>query len=238
MGYFPTYALGNVLSLQFFERALQDFSDLPEQFARGEFSALLSWFKDKIHRHGRKFTAIELFGPGHPGPAVLPPVRTWLTSSGNSPKSMGYDLKDGGAGEDNAALRLCWLLSAPRLWAKLPCPCAWLRIFGGEIISADSRQVYRGLDIGTDKPSPQEQVLVPHHLLDVVDPDEVLTLAEFQAQAYSTIEVVHRRQRLPMLVGGTGQWVWAVVEGWGDSPGSPRSCVPGRAGGSSPGCRH
>jgi tRNA dimethylallyltransferase len=87
--------------------------------------------------------------------------------------------------------------------------------FEGEIISADSRQIYRGLDIGTDKPSPEQQTLFPHHLLDVVNPDEVLTLAEFQERAYAAIDAVHGRNRLPLLVGGTGQWVWAVVEGWG-----------------------
>jgi tRNA dimethylallyltransferase len=87
--------------------------------------------------------------------------------------------------------------------------------FNGEIISADSRQIYRGLDIGTDKPGPEQRALAPHHLLDVVDPDQVLTLAEFQERAYAAIDTVHRRQRLPLLVGGTGQWVWSVVEGWG-----------------------
>ncbi|HXV98712.1 MAG TPA: carboxypeptidase M32, partial [Anaerolineae bacterium] len=60
MGYFPTYTLGNVLSLQFYEQTLKDIPDLPEQFSRGEFEALFGWFKDKIHRHGRKFTANEL----------------------------------------------------------------------------------------------------------------------------------------------------------------------------------
>ena len=60
IGYFPTYTLGNVLSLQFYDRTLQDIPDLPDQFARGEFGALLAWFRDKIHRHGRKFTANEL----------------------------------------------------------------------------------------------------------------------------------------------------------------------------------
>jgi carboxypeptidase Taq len=60
IGYFPTYTLGNILSLQFYNQTLQDMPDLPEQFARGEFGALLDWFKDKIHRHGRKFTANEL----------------------------------------------------------------------------------------------------------------------------------------------------------------------------------
>ena len=60
MGYFPTYTLGNVLSLQFYQQTLKDMPDLPEQFSRGEFGALLAWFKEKIHRHGRKFTANEL----------------------------------------------------------------------------------------------------------------------------------------------------------------------------------
>lgn len=60
IGYFPTYTLGNILSLQFYNQILQDIPDLPEQFARGEFEALLDWFREKIHRHGRKFTANEL----------------------------------------------------------------------------------------------------------------------------------------------------------------------------------
>jgi carboxypeptidase Taq len=60
IGYFPTYSLGTVLSLQFYQQTLGDIPDLPEQFARGEFGALLAWFKEKIHRHGRKYTANEL----------------------------------------------------------------------------------------------------------------------------------------------------------------------------------
>ncbi|MCB0209968.1 MAG: carboxypeptidase M32 [Anaerolineae bacterium] len=60
MGYFPTYTLGNILSLQFYSKALQDIPDLPEQFSKGDFRALLGWFKEHIHRHGRKFTANEL----------------------------------------------------------------------------------------------------------------------------------------------------------------------------------
>lgn len=88
------------------------------------------------------------------------------------------------------------------------------RDFDIEIISADSRQIYRYLDIGTAKPTPQEQAVAPHHLLNVVDPDQVLTLAQFQGRAYAIIEAVQQRGRLPVLVGGTGQWVRAVVEGW------------------------
>lgn len=87
--------------------------------------------------------------------------------------------------------------------------------FQGEIISADSRQVYRELDIGTAKPTPEEQSLAVHHLIDVVDPDQMLGLAEFQEMAYTAINDVLSRDRVPFLVGGTGQWVKGVNEGWG-----------------------
>jgi tRNA dimethylallyltransferase len=87
--------------------------------------------------------------------------------------------------------------------------------FGGEIISADSRQVYQGMDIGTAKPTPEERTLVPHHLMDVVAPDEAFALAQYQELAYEAIGDVLARGKLPFLVGGTGQYVRAVVEGWG-----------------------
>lgn len=85
---------------------------------------------------------------------------------------------------------------------------------GGEVVSADSRQVYRGMDIGTAKATPEEQARVPHHLLDILDPDQPLSLAEFQEMAYGAIDGVLARGRVPFLVGGTGQYVMAVVEGW------------------------
>lgn len=83
----------------------------------------------------------------------------------------------------------------------------------GEIVSADSRQIYRHMDIGTAKPTPAERARVPHHLIDVVDPDQPLTLAEYQRLAYAAIADIHRRGRLPLLVGGTGLYVRAVLEG-------------------------
>jgi tRNA dimethylallyltransferase len=87
--------------------------------------------------------------------------------------------------------------------------------FRGEIISADSRQIYRGLDIGTAKPTPAELNAAVHHLIDVVKPDQVLGLAEYQVKAYTTIDDILARNGVPFLVGGTGQWVRGVVEGWG-----------------------
>ena len=84
----------------------------------------------------------------------------------------------------------------------------------GEIVSADSRLFYRGMDIGTAKPAPQEMRRVPHHLIDVTDPGQVWSLAVFQRQARKAIADIHRRGKLPFLVGGTGQYMRAVMEGW------------------------
>jgi tRNA dimethylallyltransferase len=86
--------------------------------------------------------------------------------------------------------------------------------FNGEIISADSRQVYTGMDIATAKPSPEELKRVPHHLIDVVKPDAPFTLADFQELATQAIEAVLSRQRLPMLVGGTLLYINALAEGY------------------------
>ena len=83
----------------------------------------------------------------------------------------------------------------------------------GEIISADSRLFYRGMDIGTAKPSPAEQAQATHHLIDLCHPDETITLGDYQRRAYQTINAVLANGRLPILVGGTGQYVKAVVEG-------------------------
>ena len=85
---------------------------------------------------------------------------------------------------------------------------------GGEIVSADSRQVYRYMDIGTAKPTPEEQASVPHHLIDVVSPDEDFSLAQYQQLAYKAIADIHRRHKLALLVGGSGLYVWSVLDGW------------------------
>ncbi len=86
--------------------------------------------------------------------------------------------------------------------------------FGTEIVSADSRQVYIGMDIATAKPSAAEQAAVPHHLIDLVTPDQPNSLGLYQWQAYAAIADIHARDKLPLLVGGTPQYVYAVVEGW------------------------
>ena len=89
------------------------------------------------------------------------------------------------------------------------------QMLDGQVISADSRQVYRDMDIGTAKATPEERARVPHDMIDVVDPDDTLTLAQFQRAAYAAIDGALARGKLPLLVGGSGQYVRAVVEGWG-----------------------
>ncbi len=84
----------------------------------------------------------------------------------------------------------------------------------GEIVNADSRQVYRGMDIGTAKPAPAQLAQVPHHLIDILNPDETLSLAQYQALARAAIADIHQRGRLPLLVGGTGQYITGLIEGW------------------------
>lgn len=88
------------------------------------------------------------------------------------------------------------------------------RHVGGEIVSADSRQVYRGLDLGTGKVTEEEMGGVPHHLLDVVDPNESYSVAQFQRDAYAAIDDILARGKVPLLVGGTGLYVRAVAEGY------------------------
>jgi tRNA dimethylallyltransferase len=83
----------------------------------------------------------------------------------------------------------------------------------GEIVSADSRQIYRGMDIGTGKPTPDQLSRIRHHLIDRIDPDRSYTLAEYQADAYAAIDDIFSRGKQPLLVGGTGLYVRAVTEG-------------------------
>ena len=87
-------------------------------------------------------------------------------------------------------------------------------VINGEIIGADSRQIYKHMDIGTAKPTREDQERAPHHLIDVVTPDNNLSLAKYQQLAYQAITDIHNRKHIPLLVGGTGQYISAVTEGW------------------------
>jgi tRNA dimethylallyltransferase len=83
----------------------------------------------------------------------------------------------------------------------------------GEIVSADSRQIYRGMDIGTGKPRSDQLAQVRHHLIDRVEPDQSYTLAEYQADAYAAIDAIFAEGKQPLLVGGTGLYIRAVTDG-------------------------
>lgn len=86
--------------------------------------------------------------------------------------------------------------------------------FNGEIVNADSRQIYKYMDIGTAKPGRAEREDVQHHLLDIILPDQPYSLALFQEAALRCISDIQETDRLPLLVGGSGQYVWSVLEGW------------------------
>ncbi len=86
--------------------------------------------------------------------------------------------------------------------------------FHAEVISADSRQIYLYMDIGTNKPTPNERASVPHHLIDVVEPDKDFSLAMYHQLADVALEAIQQKGNLPLLVGGSGLYVWSLVEGW------------------------
>lgn len=131
----------------------------------------------------------------------------------NLPSAMGYP--------PSAVIAIV----GPTAAGKTELSLALAEALGGEIVSADSRQIYRGMDIGTAKATAEERARIPHHLLDVVAPDQVLTLAEYQQLAYAAIADIGRRGRLPFLVGGTGQYVQAVVEGWSIPAVAPQAAL-------------
>lgn len=88
------------------------------------------------------------------------------------------------------------------------------KAIGGEIVSADSRYLYRGMDIGTAKPDMEERQGIPHWLIDVADPDETWSLSLFQKASDEAVRDIYSRGKMPILVGGTGQYVRAILEGW------------------------
>lgn len=92
------------------------------------------------------------------------------------------------------------------------------RFFGTEIISADSMQIYRGMDIGTAKPSGQEMKVVPHHLISIIDPDAKFSVGEYVRRARPIIAGLHEQGKIPIVAGGTGLYVRALVDGLCEAP--------------------
>ena len=113
------------------------------------------------------------------------------------------------------------ILVGPTAVGKTELALSLASVLQGEIVSADSRLFYRGMDIGTAKPSREERVRVPHHLIDIVEPNKTLSLADFRSRVQQSIAGIVARGKLPLLVGGTGQYVEAVRAGWNPPPVAP-----------------
>ena len=114
------------------------------------------------------------------------------------------------------------VLTGPTASGKTGAAMALARRLPLEIISADSMQVYRGMDIGTAKPTPEERREIPHHLIDVADPDETYSAGRFVVEASRAIREVRSRGRIPLLSGGTGLYLRALIRGLDPLPSDDR----------------
>lgn len=119
---------------------------------------------------------------------------------------------------DPALLQNCWFLAGPTATGKTPAGIALAQRIGGEIVALDSMTIYRGMDIGTAKPTTVERAAVPHHLLDIRAPHEDFSVGEFIEIADRSCREILSRDRIPLLVGGTGLYLRAVLRGVFDGP--------------------
>ncbi len=110
------------------------------------------------------------------------------------------------------------ILAGPTAVGKSSLALEWADRLGAEVLSADSRQVYRGLDVGTAKPTAEEQARVPHHLIDVRDPGEPYSAGQFLRDARAVLSEVHARGRPAVVVGGSTLYVHALIDGLADLP--------------------
>ncbi|OGD39076.1 MAG: tRNA (adenosine(37)-N6)-dimethylallyltransferase MiaA [Candidatus Aminicenantes bacterium RBG_19FT_COMBO_58_17] len=118
--------------------------------------------------------------------------------------------------------KLVLILLGPTAVGKSSLALFLARRFQGEIINADSMQVYRGFDIGTDKPAAADREEIPHHLLDILDPETQFTAADFARLASEAVRDIHSRRGLPIVVGGTGLYLQALTDGLFPGPGRDR----------------
>ena len=113
---------------------------------------------------------------------------------------------------------LAVLLLGPTGSGKTALSLALGERFGAEIVSCDSVAVYRGMDLGTAKPTPEERSRLPHHLIDVANPDQPFTAGEYSRQARAALQAIAARNRLPIVTGGTGLYLRALTEGLFSGP--------------------
>src|SRR5260221_9014840 len=119
---------------------------------------------------------------------------------------------------DLQILRNCWFLAGPTACGKSAAGCELAELLNAEIIALDSMSLYRGMDIGTAKPDAQARRRVPHHLIDVLDPHEEFSLADYVAAAESAAREVVGRGRVPLFVGGTGLYLRGGLRGVFEGP--------------------
>ncbi len=126
---------------------------------------------------------------------------------------MNESRKNSESGHDTAVLPRIVVIGGPTGVGKTSAAIAVARRFGAEIISADSMQVYRHMNIGSAKPTPEEQAAAVHHLIDIVDPDQDFDAAAFERHALPLIDHLQAAGRLPLIVGGTGLYIKALLHG-------------------------
>ena len=131
-----------------------------------------------------------------------------VAASNNQSTSTRHDIERGDP------LPCSVVVSGPTAVGKTALGIELALAFGGEVVNADSRYLYRGFDIGVAKPDLAERRAVPHHLIDILPPEGDMSLARYQDLAMTAIADIAGRERLPLLVGGTPLYVNAVVEGW------------------------
>ena len=105
------------------------------------------------------------------------------------------------------------VITGPTASGKTALGVALARRFGGEVVSADSMQIYRGMDIGTAKPTPEEMQGVPHHMIDIADPTENYSVSRYAAEAAACVDDILARGKLPVVVGGTGLYIDSLIAG-------------------------
>jgi tRNA dimethylallyltransferase len=115
-------------------------------------------------------------------------------------------------------LKRCWILAGPTAVGKSAVALELAELLGAEIVALDSMTVYRGMDIGTAKPSPEDQARVPHHMLDLIDPHEEYSLAQYLTTAESVCEGIVGRGHIPLFVGGTGLYLRGLLRGLFEGP--------------------
>src|SRR5438094_1184150 len=134
-------------------------------------------------------------------------VRRARAGPGHDRASSRRARRDGGGGTDVIAI------VGPTASGKSALAMRVAERIGGEIVSADSRQVYRGMDLGTAKPTAEERARIPHHLVDVVDPGERYDVLRYQRDGRAALAEIRARGRVALVVGGTGLYVRALLDG-------------------------